>query len=663
MADLSDPRYTQYSEATPPDDSIARGIEGLTNVAVTSITEQQKSALRDEVRAAREEFDNSLTEEDVVVDPVSGSSPEDLINIPMANVVDNEVAKDTIDVNVREIAAMDGELKGVKRAVNQGLAPTRALEIKVEEITRRYMDRFPGLSTDFQRVAQQALGTDSNLLAASLNAAKDAERLARQQVETQEELFNQAAVKAGYGLAVHGATETIRAQARIAYLTSLQKEQQIGLLKQDAELAALQGQPTRAAMAANQIIAATSENMMGVVRNDFVNALPEALRSGGIQGIQAAVEAVPPEQRTGIIAELEAQKAVRMFEAQEAIATTTYADEATRARATNLANTIGALYDNMIESVSTGRLNEQMANDANIMANSNAYSFEKAFGMDKLFLNHIYAALPVTGSVQNQAFHQQVQRQYLPQLADKLGFESASSVLRGTPVEGDEEFIDKVNSANVSSMRSFLNGEEGSMDFNPNRSLAAMEIEFVKMKTGTKKQMLDTLGDPKFKEFLDNNKFTPEEQDKLDSLHTKIQAYGYRMTDRLAAELVRDLTEPRLRSQFYIKRTTEGTFRAAKPGEETGPLLTGDLVNVENGPHGLVIRRKSKAELEKLRVATDPDNLAKIDSMVQAMNRNLTSGLNSYTKALSNINPTNTQASLTAQILAEAVPTDAEVQQ
>ncbi|MEE8114663.1 MAG: hypothetical protein V3T23_09940, partial [Nitrososphaerales archaeon] len=227
-AQLSDPKFKQFTEAgSIVDTGPAKIIEGITAGTVGAITAQQKGSLRKQIQVERDKLeelrDRGLNPDDSVLGRPTDLSGDDLIDLSIENLLENSAADKTVDVNVRELVAMDAEIKQVQRAVQQGIAPSRALELNVEKITRRFIDRFPGLSTEFQRVAKTALGTDANLLSATMRTVQDFERATRAATSDVETVFK-AAADAGFLQAIHGATPEARVEAVAQFLAFSQRQ-------------------------------------------------------------------------------------------------------------------------------------------------------------------------------------------------------------------------------------------------------------------------------------------------------------------------------------------------------------------------------------------------------------------------------------------------------
>lgn len=663
---LSDPKFKQFTEATAPDTSVADALVPLSNAVVTGVEAHQSSKLREEVQKERNKFlETAALGSETADDPVATTGQDDFLSLDVNAIRQQEIDAESVTVNAREIAAMDAELQSRKRQVEQGLAPTRALEISVEQITRRYIDRFPGLATQFQAVAQRTLGTENNLLTATMRSFEEAERLAAQQTRDQFDTLNKAAFDGGYTDAVFGATEEIRARARVAFLANQVRVQTLAGLKQQHEMAVLRGEPTVAQRKLNEVIANVSRQTMLDVGANISAVMPDRLQGGGLIGFESNLASLQAGEMEQVVFNLENQKALQLEKIRQQIAENVNLDEVSRQRMGQLTETVAAVYDNVIESVGLGRFSEQTKHAMDILQHTSQIEFEQAFGRDALFLKNIVGVLPPGNNNANRLVNTTIDDGFIAKVMEFYD----KAPLPGIVSDATPSEIQLTHKAQVAAFKEAIDPKSNALGkeaYNTSAGIRGMNVQFHDMPTGSKRELLNMVGTDEFRTFLRTTPLHQEDVAALNDLEDKVSRFGIVMTERAANELQREVTEPKLARLFNIKRDTDATFKPLPKGEKpAGPLLTGSLVNVSNSKDGIVFTRKSTAELRALGIDTSPETMENVDRLVRTMNSNLASNLNSIAGAQANLNPNLDKQTLIANVLSELIPEeeDAEVRE
>ena len=670
---ISDPRFKQFSEAPSiADTGAGEIIAGVTKGAIAAVTAQQKGSLREQVKEERRKFLEILAagidpEESTLGRPTDLTGDE-LLDLNIENILENSAADKTVDVNVREIMAMDAEIQQTKRAVQQGVTPTRALEINVEKITRRFIDRFPGLAPEFQRVAQTALGTDNNLLSATMRTIQEFERSQKASL-SDAETVQRAAADNGFLQAVHSPTPEGRAQAIAQFLAWSQREAVKKLAQQEEEIAIAMGETTRAERAFErrftEIAALTSLEVAGTL----VNTLPLGMQSAGIDGIDGAIRLMEGGELQQMIFELEQQKAAQIFRAQSAVAQAGHANEGTRARGQQLVNMVTSLYDNLITDVSGQRLSDSTKTQLDILQNWHGIQFERMLGLDALFLKNILQFIPVDQRIQNLEFRNILEQAMIERVARMYGVSSMTGAgFPGTGAFADSGFdpatpegkgvMDVSNKAMIQSFRDFITEPEEGLNrlFDPTRIMNGFNIEFENMEFDTKKQLLDMLGTTEWESYFEGAQRDPNVTRASSALAQQVTEWGAAQLVQAVDQLLRDVTTPAMTRKFGVIGVEESRI-----GFEE--LTTGDLVNLERGPRGVIFTRKTNAELEAAGLRMEPENINRVQRVVAALNANVANTLNVYARSMGNLGTNGSRDALLNEIFETLVPrnVDAEV--
>lgn len=636
----------QFSEATEPDTTTADAIEALGSIGIFGFSEFQKSKLRGEVSEQRENFLN-LTEKgvdpnDPVLDPAA--SGEDLVNIDIPTVIEDarRGGPTSVTGDFAEVTQMATELANVKRGVAQGVTPIRALELNTEAILRRYIDRYPGLANEFQKVAQVALGTENNLLTATMRTFDEMQRAAEAAQTDQERLVD--ALSERFPLVKFGATEQVRSRALTQGLTILENERQLAVLNSQSELNAARGEPTIAQENFNNRMRILDSNILTQYENGIMSSLPPELQNEGIFNLGASIKAIPTEERLEVVARLEAAKAVALQSVNRFIERNSGLSQTDQQVLSNRLEFVGTLYDNAIESVQLGRLNDALAAEVSIIQNTNLREFEMVLGRHALVVEKLISLLPPGSSVINRYFNARAQQPLGNDMLRFLGITSQRTVLESLGHDPDErdnkELIDTFNIATVDALRdAVFNPENPNVQkgFDPVSGLKAIDIEFAEAPPEVKRKMLDLLGEEEFVEFF-NQQDAPTRA-TIKSIAQQTAEWGGLLTNRFTEEMLRDISSPLMARQFQIKPEGGFGFRPPQEGdsERTGPILVQDVVNLTIDERGLRASRKDVNELINLGIAVDAENLANIQRMVAVLNNQLITGMNSYARAISKL--------------------------
>lgn len=670
---ISNPTFKQFSEAgSIVDTGLATAIEGVAKGAIVGVTEFQKDKLRTEVSEERRKFLELLAQG---VDPneselgsPSDLSGDDLLDLSIENILTNSAADPTVTVNVREVMAMDSDIQQVKRAVEQGIAPTRALEINVEKITRRFIDRFPGLSSEFQRIAKTALGTDNNLLSATMRTIADFERATKANL-SDAETVQKAAADNGFLQAIHGPTPEARATAITQFLAWSQREAVRKLAKQEEEIAIAMGEMTRAERAFERNLGEIASLTSLEVAATLTNALPLGMQSAGIGGIDAAIRSMEAGELQQMIFELEQQKAAQVFRAQSALASAGSANEGTRARTGQLVDLITSVYDNLITDVSGQRLSDLTKNQLDILQNWHGVKFERILGIDALFYKNIMQFVPVDQRLQNLEFRNLLEQGMIERVGRLYGIANiAGAGIPGTGAFADSGFdpntpegqgvVDVSNKSQIESFRDFISDpDEGlAVNFEPTRIMNGFNLQFDDMEFDTKKQLLDMLGTPQWGTYFESAQRDPNVVKAVNELTRQVVDWGAVQLDNAVQQLLRDVSTTAMTRKFGVLST-----EPARIGFEL--ITTGDLVQLERDSQGVVFIRKTNAELEKVGLRMDQENVGRVSQIVGALNSNVANTLNAYARAMGNLGEGSSRDALLNEIFQTLVPrnVDADV--
>jgi hypothetical protein len=670
---ISDPKFKQFSEAgSIVDTGLATAIEGVAKGAVIGVTGAQTGLLREEVAAERRKFLELLAQG---VDPneselgtPSDLSGDDLLDLNIENILTNTAAQENVTVNVREVMAMDSDIQQVKRAVEQGIAPSRALEINVEKITRRFIDRFPGLASEFQRVAKTALGTDNNLLSATMRTIQDFERATKANL-SDAETVKKAAAENGFLQAVHGPTPEIQGQAVAQFLAWSQREAVLKLAVQEEQIAIAMGETTRAERAFERHFAEIASMTSLEVAGTLMNALPLGMQSAGIGGIDAAIKSMGKGELQQMIFELEQQKAAQIFRAQSALANAGSANEGTRARAGQLVDMITSLYDNLITDVTGQRLSDLTKNQLEILQNWHGIKFERIFGIDSLFYKNILQFIPVDQRLQNLEFRNLIEQGMIERVGRLYGNANiAGAGIPGTGAFADSGFdpdssegkgvMDVTNKSQIESFREFISEPEEGLgaNFEPTRIMNGFNLEFDSMEFDTKKQLLDMLGTPQWGTYFESAQRDPQVVKAVNELTRQVVDWGAVQLNNAVEQLLRDVSTTAMTRKFGVLST-----EPARIGFEL--ITTGDLVQLERDSQGVVFIRKTNAELEKVGLRMDQENVGRVSQIVGALNSNVANTLNVYARAMGNLGTGGSRDALLNEIFQTLVPrnVDADV--
>ena len=671
---LSDPKFKQFTEAGRiVDTGAAEIVEGLSKGAVATVTAQQKGALREQVKGERKKFLELLAagvdpEESTLGQPTDLAGDE-LVDLSIENILENSISDPTVDVNVRELMAMDAEIQQAKRAVQQGVAPTRALEINVEKITRRFIDRFPGLAPEFQRVAQTALGTDQNLLSATMRTIREFERAQSAATSDVETVFK-AASDAGFTQAVHGATPEARIQAVAQFLAFGQRQAVQKLAEQEEQIAISRGEITPAQRKFERRFTEIAYETSLEVAGTLATALPIQLQSSGLEGFDSALRSMGAGDIEEVIFNLEQQKATQIFKARNALANAAYANEGTRARAEQLVEVITDLYDNVITDVSGQRLSELSKTNLDILQNWHGIKFERILGEDALFLKNILQFIPVDSRIQNLEFRNLLEQGMIERIARMYGISHMEGAgFPGTGTFADSGFdpatsegqgvMDVANKAMVQSFSEFIRTPEDPLStrFEPARIMNGFNIQFEDMEFETKKQLLDMIGTDEWENYFREAQSDPKTLRSATQLAEKVIDWGAGQLQQAVDQLQREVGSADMTRKFGIF-----SMEPQRIGFE--PIVTADLVDLDRNQRGIIFRRRSNQELEAAGLEITDENIARVQRVVSALNNNVANTLNVYARSMGNLGTAGSRDSLLNEIFETLVPRndgDAEV--
>lgn len=674
---LPDPQFKQFSEAGKVDNSGAMLVEAVGTAAQQAFTLSQKDKLRKEVADARDKFDAmalGLGEESEVTDgiPTSVSTDPNNFSKSKKEVVLGSLAEEDVTFDAREVKALESEIAATQRGVQQGLAPTRALEINVETILRRYIDRYPGLTQEFQQVAQTALGTDSNLLAASFNAYKAAEKRAAQ-VKSPEETAIDAAVEAGFPSARFGLTPEERNLGLLKWRTWVSYSEAAIQAKAQAEVAHAQGAPSIADQNVNRYMQAFGRKTFAGVGEVLASAMPGVdsfsdLRSGITVMDPTAVQQTQLALRTakaGLLSNLR-------LEAGDVV---NIGNEEHGRYLNNLETQIGAIFDAVIESVSTQTISEETEYQLNVLENLHDFDFEQTFGPERAFYEGLYQFLPAgnrslqdlvlkNALVATSGLHEKLSRYWgvAPLEAALVGVGGESSIDPNSN-EG-KAVIDAANNGAINGFENFLGDPVKYLNqqYDPVKWMRGFNMQFEDMEVGTRNKLLDMVGTPEWETFLEGSKGTPEIGQAATDLHQKVQDWGITMINASKEQLVRDVTSTSMTTRFNItKLPSHDPFWQKEGNSFSSQIPVGDVVKIVRTRDGLQVQRKTDKELANIGINMEHEPTVKgINELVRSVNNNLATNINSYARAIGNLGKGDTMDTTLDLIITDIVGAEDE---
>ena len=669
---LSDPTFKQFTEAgSIVDTGAAEIVEGVTKGAIIGVTEGSKSSLRKKVLAERKKLEDLLR---TGIDPSESrlGAPTDLagdelIDLSIENLLENTAADKTVDINVRELLAMDAEIQQTKRAVQQGIVPSRALEINVEKITRRFIDRFPGLAPEFQRTAQTALGTDSNLLSATMRTIREFESAQAAALTDIETVFK-AATDAGFTQATFAATPEARIEAVAQFQAWSQRNAVQMLTEQREKIAISQGEITPAQRAFERRFTEIAYNTSLEVAATLAEALPLRLQSAGLAGMDNAIRSLEEGELQEVIFDLEQQKIQQIFKARNALANASYANEGTRARAEQLVETITDLFDNVIADVSGKRLSELSKTRLELLENFHGITFERLLGEDALFLKNILSLLPVDSRIQNLEFRNILEQGMMERIARMYGISDiAGAAFPPTGTFGDSGFdpstaegqgvLNLGHQGMIGAFNDFVRDPQAgeAASFQSSRIMNGFNIQFEGLEFETKKQLLDMIGTDKWDSYFEGAKGDVRVQNAAANLATKVVDWGAGQLNQAVEQLQRNVGSSDMTRKFGIFTIDPAVIKAT--GQVIrAPIITGDLVDIDRNQRGVVFTRRSNVELEKVGLEITGENIARVQRVVAALNANVANTLNVYARSMGNLGTLGSRDAILNEIFTSLVP-------
>jgi len=671
---ISDPKFVQERETPVVDETTGKLIAAAAEIGVAGVTEHQTRQLRDDVTKQREDFLGIGL--DITDDPDSllgvgdADLGSDLININIDNLIANANTEEvTVDMN--EITNMTNDLAATKRAVAQGISPIRALEINTEVITRRYIDRFPGLAGQFQRVAQTALGTENNLLTATMRAQQELFNAAEAALKTQAGLENalqEAAFDAKFVLAKHGATAEIRAEATAQYLSYAQRESAMLLSQQAEDQLVLRGEVTVAQGKFNGRMRHAQNLATLDLQNAIVGLLPPELQGSGVQGFQTFIKSASAEELVSMQQSLDASKAAAIYQIDSRMANSGYISDSQKSSITALQDMIGSVYDVMSRSVSTKEVSEELSYQLNALTNLYGIEFQKLFGRDALFAKEFLAVVPVDSNLHQLISRNMVSQGILTRMMDFWG----EGDIRTAAIPGliDDGFdpdspdgqaaIAAVTNAAIGSFRQFLLDPNQALanQYEPVKMLNGLNIQFEGMSPDVKRNFLEMMGMEEWEAMM-NTKVSPEIRQVIDELNHKVTEWGAVKLNDAVEDFVRDISSEGMSRNFGIRLNTSGVAVDASLAGHKG-IPTSALVHLEEGPRGIIFTAKTVQEYDEMGIATDPKNMGNISRMIASLNNVHGQGINAWARAMGNLGTGKSRKGVLRNVLNTLSPPEKE---
>jgi hypothetical protein len=673
---ISDPSFEQFSAAGPADTGTGEAVAAIGKGVADVITAQQTHSLRSQVKGQRQDFlemlgnlkEAGIDPNDPVLSPEAGQ--DGFISLDVDTVV--ALAANNTQGDQIELQAMTGEIAAHKRAVEQGITPNRALELNVEKITRQYIDRFPGLSRQFQAIAQTALGTENNLLTTTMRTIDEAARAAEAGDAQQEAFLNELAK---VNPRVLSPNQNTREEAIVSALTILRNREQTAIIESADELRKRQGGVSVAGIAINNAMAIKNSNAMVQYSEDLMSVVPPELQDGGFVALNSSYNSLSDEQRIEAIDKMKFRKQAAIKEYLE-LTNMFELDEGQRSTMNAHIDVLSSHYDSAIESLELKSLSGLVESTLDIVANSNLREWEVTMGRDALVAEKFLKHLPPNHSLRNKYINDREQSAILPMMlafAGRIPLEEQLE-LSGVPKNDAKDLIDVFNVANVNAIRDVLRdpntGHAAVAD--SNRMLRAMDKQFLTATDTAKKAMLDLVADPQFKEHYRNADVTTRQAMK--SLTQNIGGYGAEVLEQMTKDTLNSVASPDMVREFGIRRagvigpTSESPsggilgLGSAAPSD----VQTGQLVRFSINANGVSVAVKSNEELAALGVDTSTENLQRINRMVNTWNRRGLSDYNSYLRAIDQLDAGLTRDQLSKLVLGlnqEEEPTDADVRE
>lgn len=660
---ISDPNFRQFSEAGPADTTVGDAINAITQTGSQAISNITNSNLREKVKAERERFLNLQKElgDDTDATRLNPETGEDgLIRLNVDNVIQGTLQDNTIVADARELAAMDAEIQNAKRAVQQGLSPTRALEMNVEAITRRYIDRYPGLAAEFQRTAQTALGTSNNLLTATMRSIEELQS-AQLRATDPSNVFHDAHA-AGFEEALNGATPEIRTQAVVRYMAAQRRSKQLELAENEAKLAALSGNPTIAQKKVNEMVGVYSQKVTADIAGTLAKILPPDMQASGLAGVEAAIANLQDGDLEETLLELKLQRTNHILNVRNQLSSQVYMDENARSRIDGLVTAINGFYDGMEESISGKQLNEITKIHLQNLQNFHNLDFEQMFGPQALLLKNILSLIPVDSRLQNLDFRNRFEQSLMEDIAKQYGLTDLYGTLQlsESSVDPDsaagQRVMDLTNEAMIDSFEEFLelDGEGLASNYPHARIMNGFANEFDRMAPEVKNQMLDLLGTDKWAEYWHDAQRDPKLKAATLRMKSRIENWGGVQLQSSVEQLARDAGTSDMTRRFGIFKRSELPDKDTM-GTIKLPVLTKDLVNIKVTERGMVFTAKTPSELKAAGLDTEVENLNRINSVVSALNAKLATGLNAYARSLANIGEGNDRRIILDQVMEQLI--------
>ena len=670
---LSDPRFKQFSEAGKPDTGTGAAVEAALTGAANVVATDAQNRLRDEVSAERDKFNQMMSElgsdSDVRLGVPSGG--QDLVDLSIDNVIDNATAQETITVDSREIAAATAEIRSVQNAVDQGLMPTRALEINVEAITRRYIDRYPGLTQEFQQVAQTALGTSNNLLTSTMRAYEELYRAAAS-AQDDTETMAERAFEDGFRNALVGATPEIRATSLANWLSWAQLEEANRLEEARAEQAALLGLPDRSQALLANTMANASRELTYTIGESIQNIMPEGEIFSGMSDVERLIPLVDPAQSQEIIFQLETQREVVKNNLRQRFMDNVAFDDRSNAQLQSMESTIDTLYGTLIDSFSNKRVSEELGYYLSALESYNGVRFEVLFGDARVFYKNFLQFVPVDSNLHNLVFRNRLEHDLIERIERFYGMGNPAAVIAGSNTPMDEQEIEEltnaVDRAAINSFQQWLDNpnDEFLAEFPHQRYLNGMVQDFADMPADTKKEMLDMIGTPEFEAYAAQAANDPAVNSTIRELDRQVREWGEIMLDSAVEQFQRDITSESISRRFGVFRL-EATpvITPSIAGASAGTsvvrdfISVGDLLEISRGPNGIRVARKPNSELAALGIdPNDQEMLQRVSNLTTAVNNNLILGLNAYARSMGNLGTGSSRDAILNQIIEDLIGED-----
>lgn len=653
--ELSDVTFKQFSEAGRPDTQTGEMIAniGKAGVALTSIVAKEK--LRNEVQKERDNFLAGIPGQQNRTDTTSYDTGQNMA-LDVGKIAEDARADMQIDTSIPEIQSYIAESQRFLRKQDQDpLLPIRALEMRVEAITRKYIDRFPGLATEFQTLAQRTLGTSNNLMAATLDAEEARLRAAAQAASDEREAVLDAAMSAGFN--VRSGSSEQREKNLLRYMAWAELSAGIELDKKLAERAELDGQPSRAQHALHRVY---------IKQNQFVSTeLARIIETEGLSELIGASFAEDSDQIVVARQRLEAHKFQLLAAVDANFLGQTNMSEGTRTMVSDMKTNITNFIDDLSESLGAGEVSTEVQARLNILQNMNAMDFERVMGRDALFLEKIFQFLP-NESLAQLGLRLDVSREFLRKYADAFGERGLLSVLGEDPEvplnnEQKIQITDAVRDAHMEAFVDYLNDPDAPLaaPFDAVKALRGINVEWDETNNeGQKDSMLRLMGSDRFKLWAAANASNPEVAETLQELDFKVRRWAGRVIDRSIEQLAKGINDSDMRFRFGIRSGFQGDTgqlegRAVTEARRTRveKIRPIDMFVPEIAEGRFMFRLKNKSELEALGVWTDEANMMRLADLQRELNRRLAGNLNKAAAAAGSLG----QGTPTERVIAQAL--------